>query len=626
VGISISFVIPGSPLSDAHASVLRVPPLVSLTGNDMAIETIPQQFLHCVETYDNDAAFRYKEGGRYVDVSHREALERVHNAALGLQALGLAKQDRVALLSENRIEWAVADLAILSAGCINVPVYPTLPVKQVEYILGDSEARAVFVADDEQLAKVLESRPRLPTLQHVISFDASCETDGVLTMEALVARGAMVPDKPSYRELISTIGKYDWASVIYTSGTTGEPKGSILTHWNFLNNVNGCLSVLKLGPSDTCLSWLPLSHVFERTAGYYVMLTAGATIAYAESIETLVENLQEVSPTVVCSVPRFYEKMYARVLDAVEQGSGMKRSLFNWAIKTGHKYVSEKLGSGVGFLTKGKRGLADKLVFHKLKARTGGRIRFFVSGGAPLAPDINRFFHAAGIPILEGYGLTETAPVLACNTFEDLRFGTVGKPLPNVEIKIAEDGEILARGENVMLGYYKKPDDTNEAIVDGWFHTGDIGYLDDDGFLVITDRKKDVIVTAGGKNVAPQAIENRLKFSKFIDEAIIIGNHRRFVTAVIVPNFENLEEYAQGKHVPHATHEEMVDHPQVRKLFAEEIDGLCEQFATFERVKKFLLLDRALSIETGELTPSLKVKRRIIESKYKDQIDSLYTE
>jgi long-chain acyl-CoA synthetase len=592
----------------------------------MAVETIPQQFLHSVETYDKDAAFRHKEDGRYVAVSHREILERVHHAALGLQALKLAKQDRVAVLSENRIDWVVADLAILSAGCINVPVYPTLPAGQVEYIIQDSEARAVFVSDDGQLAKVLECRSRLPTLQHVISFDAGCEADGVLTLDAIIARGAMVPDTPSYGELVSTIGKYDWASIIYTSGTTGEPKGSILTHWNFLSNVHGCLSVLDVGSSDTCLSWLPLSHVFERTAGYYVMLSAGVTIAFAESLDTVAENLQEVSPTVVCSVPRFYEKTYARVLESVERGSGMKRSLFNWAIKTGHRYVSEKMSGGAGFLTKRRQGLADALVFHKLKARTGGRIRFFVSGGAPLDPDINRFFHAAGIPILEGYGLTETAPVIAVNTFEDLKFGTVGKPLPNVEVEIAEDGEILVRGDNVMLGYYKKPEETNEAIVDGWFHTGDVGHLDGDGFLVITDRKKDVIVTAGGKNIAPQAIENRLKSSKFIDEAIVIGNKRRFLSALIVPNFDNLEQYALSKHVPHSTHEELTGHPKVQELFSGEIDKLGEQFANYERVKKFLLLDRPLSIETGELTPSLKVKRRILENKYKDQIDSLYVE
>ena len=593
----------------------------------MAIETIPQQFLYSVKTYDKDAAFRYKKGGKYVDVSHREALDRVYLATLGLQALKLAKQDRVALLSENRLEWMVADMAILSAGCINVPVYDTLPAGQVEYALADSEARAVFVSDEGQLAKIQSCRSRLQKLQHVISFDPDCNADGVITLDALIARGEMVPDKPSYEEIISTIGKYDWASVVYTSGTTGEPKGSILTHWNFLSNVNGCLSVLKVSRTDTYLSFLPLSHVFERTAGYYMMLAAGATIAYAESMETLTENLVEISPTIVCAVPRFYEKMYGRVLEAVEKGSGMKRSLFQWAVKTGNKYVAEQRSDrGVGIFTKRKHGLADALVFRKLKARTGGRLRFFVSGAAPLDPEINQFFHAAGIPILEGYGLTETSPVITVNTFEDLKIGSVGKPIPNVEVKIAPDGEILTRSEAVMQGYYKKPDETNEVIVDGWFHTGDVGYLDEERFLFITDRKKDVIVTAGGTNVAPQAIEIRLKQSKFIDEVIVIGNKRKFISAVIVPNFENLREFAVGKHIAHTTNGELVDHPQVAELYSGEIDRLCEPFASFERVKKHVLLDRPLTIESDELTPSLKVKRRILENNYKNQIDALYAE
>jgi long-chain acyl-CoA synthetase len=592
----------------------------------MSIDTIPQQFLYAVETYDKPDAFRYKSGGQYVDVSHREVLEKVHHAALGLQALKLAKQDRVALLSENRVEWVVADLAILSSGCINVPVYATLPVNQVEYILADSEARAVFVSTEAQLEKVQSCRSSLPKLQHIISFDPNCDAEGVITLDALVARGAMVPDKPEYKDLIATIGKYDWASVIYTSGTTGEPKGSILTHWNFLSNVNGVLSVLSISPEDSCLSFLPLCHVLERTGGYYVMLTSGATISYAESMETVADNMREVSPSIIVGVPRFYEKIYGRVQDAIEQGSGMKRNLFHWAIKTGQKYVSETLNGRVGFMTKRKRGLADTLVFRKLKARTGGNIRFFVSGGAPLNPEINRFFHAAGIPVLEGYGLTETSPVISCNTFEELKFGTIGKPLPNVQVKIAEDGEILARGDLVMQGYYKKPDETNEAIVDGWFHTGDIGYLDDEGFLTITDRKKDIIVTAGGKNVAPQALENQLKHSKFIDEAIVIGNRRKFITAVIVPNFENLRRYAVESQIPHASDDELIGHPLVQGLFGDEVELLCEPFASFERVKKFVLLDQPLTVETGELTPSMKVKRRILEKKYKEKINELYAE
>jgi long-chain acyl-CoA synthetase len=592
----------------------------------MQIETIPQQFLHSVETFDKPDAFRYKSGGRYVDVSHREALERVYHATLGLQALKLAKQDRVALLSENRLEWALADLAILSAGCINVPVYATLPAPQVEYILADSEARAVFVSTPEQLAKVQSGRARLPQLQHIISFDPECDVDGVVTFDALIARGEMVVDKPAYKDIIATIGKYDWASVLYTSGTTGVPKGSILTHWNFLSNVYSGLSVLTVEPTDSCLSFLPLSHVFERTVGYYVMLTAGVSIAYAETMETVADNMLEISPTIMCAVPRFYEKIYGRVMTAVEQGSGMKKSLFKWAMKTGEKYVAETLAGNVGFMTSRKRGLADTLVFRKLKARTGGSIRFFVSGGAPLNPEINRFFHSAGIPILEGYGLTETSPMISANTFDFLRFGTVGKPLPGVEVKIAEDGEILVRGDLVMQGYYKKPDETNEAIVDGWFHTGDIGNLDEDGYLSITDRKKDIIVTAGGKNVAPQPMENCIKNSRFIDEAIVIGNGRKFVSALIIPNFDNLRQFAVGRRIPHISDEELVGHPQVVELYTDEIARSCEAFAGFEQIKKFTLLETPLSIESGELTPSLKVKRRIIERKYKDQIDSLYAD
>ena len=594
----------------------------------MPIETIPQQFLHVVETFNKPDAFRYKPpgGARYVDVSHREALERVYHAALGLHALQLAKQDRVALLSENRLEWALADLAILSAGCINVPVYATLPAPQVEYILSDSEARAVFVSTPDQLAKVEAGRSKLPKLQHIISFDPECDAEGVITLDALVARGEMVADKPAYKDLIATIGKYDWASVIYTSGTTGVPKGSILTHWNFLSNVNAALSVLRIDPTDSCLSFLPLSHVFERTAGYYTMLTAGVSIAYAETMESVADNMLELSPTIMIAVPRFYEKIHGRVMTAVEQGSGIKKGLFKWAMKTGDKYVAESIAGKVGFMTSRKRGLADALVFRKLKARTGGSIRFFVSGGAPLNPEINKFFHAAGLTLLEGYGLTETSPMISANTFEHLRFGTVGKPLPGVEVKIAPDGEILVRGDLIMQGYYKKPDETNEAIVDGWFYTGDIGHLDEDGFLSITDRKKDIIVTAGGKNVAPQPMENCLKNSRFIDEVIVIGNGRKFVSALIVPNFENLRQFAIGRQIAYTSDDELVAHAQVFELYADEITRLCEPFAGFEQIKKFTILATPLTIESGELTPSLKVKRRIIEGKYKDRIDSLYTE
>jgi long-chain acyl-CoA synthetase len=592
----------------------------------MAIETLPQLFLRSVELHDKSAAFGYKADGRWVDVSHRDAFQRVYNAALGLQALNLAKGDRVGLLSENRLEWALADLATLSAGYITVPVYPTLPVSQVEYILRDSEARAVFVSNQAQLDKVVAARARLPRLLHVVSFDRECDAEGVVTLEALVERGRMVSPKPTFPELTSTVGKSDWASIIYTSGTTGTPKGAVLSHWNFVSNVIACLEVLPLGPKDTYLSFLPLSHALERTGGFYAMLSAGVTICYAESLDTLTDDMRAVSPTVMCAVPRFYEKTYTRIVEAVESSSGMRRNLFHWAVKSGRKYVSEKLDGSVGVLTRGRRKLANALVFRRVQARTGGKLRYFISGGAPLGREIAEFFHAAGIPIMEGYGLTETSPVIAVNTFDNLKFGTVGKPLPGVEVSIADDGEILVRGDNVMQGYYKLPEETKAALEGGWFHTGDIGHLDDDGFLVITDRKKDIIVTALGKNVAPQAIEMRLVQSPYVNEAVLVGNRRKFLSVVIVPDFDRLEEFALSSHVPYASREELVTAPQVAELFRAEIDSTCGSLARFEQPQKFVVLPRELTIADGEITPSLKVKRRVVEEKYRAEIDALYEE
>jgi len=592
----------------------------------VAIETIPSQFLHSVESFDKKDAFRYKSGGKYVDVSHREALERVHNAALALQAMGLAKGDRVALFSENRVEWALADLAILSAGCITVPVYPTVPPSQVAYILSDSEARAVFVSTPALMEKLRACRGRVPHVQHVICFDPEGTDDDAIPFDALIERGRMVDPKPAYGDMIATIGKYDWASIIYTSGTTGDPKGVILTHWNFMSNVRAALQVFEIGPTDTCLSFLPLSHSFERTAGYYVMMTAGATIAYAESVDTVADNMGEARPTVMLSVPRLYEKMYARVLDTVEKGSPTKQKIFHWAVASGRRYVSEKLAGGVSPVTAVKRRVASALAFRKLQARTGGRMRFFVSGGAPLSREIAEFFYAAGLPILEGYGVTETTPVVSANTFENFRFGTVGKPIPGVDVRIAEDGEILVRGDNVMQGYYKKPEATNEAIKDGWYYTGDIGHIDADGFVVITDRKKDLIVTAGGKNVAPQPIENKLKQSPFIGEAVLFGDRRRFISVLIVPAFEKLEAWASGEGISFHDRAELVAAARVRDLYAQELAAVNADLANYEQPKKFVLVARELTVEDGDLTPSLKVKRRVVEQKYKGQIDALYAE
>jgi long-chain acyl-CoA synthetase len=421
------------------------------------------------------------------------------------------------------------------------------------------------------------------------------------------------------------VGADDLATLIYTSGTTGPPKGVMLTHGNITNNVLASLKALLLKPSDTALSFLPLSHIFERMAGLYCMVYAGGTIAYAESVDTVPENMVEVRPTVVMSVPRLYEKMYARILDAATQGGVIKKNLFFWARRVGlarsrRLLAGKPVGPWLGF----QYSIARALVFRKLKQRTGGRLRFFVSGGAPLAKDIAEFFYAAGLPILEGYGLTETSPVLTVNRLESIRPGTVGKPVLGVEIKIAGDGEILARGPSIMKGYYNKPEATEATMVDGWFHTGDIGHLDREGCLLITDRKKDLIVTAGGKNVAPQPIENLLKTDKFISEVVVIGDRRPCLVALIVPNFENLKSYAKHKGLGDIDPAKLVQLPAIINLIQRRIARHQEGAAPFETIKKIHVLGRELEIGE-ELTPTLKVKRKEVSKRFHDEIEALYS-
>ena len=586
-------------------------------------DTIPRQFLASVEGYHRADAFRHKIDGSYRDVSHGEVYALVSALACALKSLGIAPRDRVALLSENRLEWAVADLAILSCGAVNVPLYATLPANQIEYMLRDSEARAVFVSNVQQLAKVTSIRSRLPELRHVIVFDAETKENGSVALESLVFEGRKLAASADFRAMVMATQPSDWASIIYTSGTTGEPKGAILSHGNFMSNVRQSLQVYHLDINDTCLSFLPLSHVFERMAGFYTMMTAGVVIAYAESVESVPENLREVSPTVVCSVPRVYEKMYARILDTVAKSSATRRALFWWGIGVGKRFMAA--GEHAGAWLRLEHRIAHALVFKKLHARVGGRLRFFLSGGAPLSRDIAEFFNAAGVRIMEGYGLTETSPVIAVNTFEHFRLGTVGKPLPGVEVKIAEDGEVLARGDNVMLGYFKKPKETEEAMAGGWFHTGDIGHLDADGYLVITDRKKDLIATAGGKKMAPQPVEARLKQDPLVAEAILVGDRRPYVVTLIVPNFEKLKAWAASQGMASGTDAQLVEAPATRELFQKIIDGVNADLAQHERIKGFALLPGELTVDDGHLTPTLKVKRRMVEKTYARQIDELYS-
>ncbi len=590
--------------------------------------TLTAIFFGATDRYrSRPAALRAKREGRWQPISYADLYDRVHAASAGLLDLGLVPGDRVAILSENRPEWAIIDYACLAARCADVSVYATLPAKQVEYILRDSGAVAVCVSTRAQLDKIQAIRPTLPALQHVIAFEPELHGPEVIGFDALLSRGRAARGKwPKWREEALQVRPDDLATLIYTSGTTGDPKGVMLTHGNITSNVVASIPCLTVTDRDECLSLLPLSHIFERMAGHYLMFEAGVVINYAEGFDAVSANLLEVRPTICCAVPRLYEKIYARALEAASTGSRITRKIFFWARRVGEQWTGLRLeGKAIPIDLKFARLVADRLVFSKLRARVGGRLRFFISGGAPLSPEIARFFYAAGLPILEGYGLTETSPVIAVNTPDHLKIGTVGRPIPGVEVKIAADGEILTRGPHVMKGYYKKPEATAEVIEkDGWFHTGDVGVIDKDGFLVITDRKKDILITSGGKNIAPQPIESRLKTNPFFAEVVMIGNRRHFPSALVVPSFEALEKWARAQGLAFRNREELVAKPEVVGHYQELVAELTTEFAQFEKIKKVSLLAREFSLEAGELTPTLKVKRRVVEERYKVLIDKMY--
>jgi long-chain acyl-CoA synthetase len=592
--------------------------------------TLNQLFFDAVERFDRPEALLVKVQDAYEPISHRTVAERVRRVALGLRELGIAAGDRVGILAENRPEWALADFGCLTAGITDVPVYPTLPADQVQYILADAGVRALFVSTAEQAAKIVAVRDRLPVLEHVVGFPAGALPGCDLTFAELEQRGAAAetPERIArYRAEALAVGPDDLATLIYTSGTTGVPKGVMLTHDNFHSNVVAASRAVPFEGKDTALSFLPLSHVLERMAGHYLMWHTGTCIAYAESIDTVSADMQLVRPSLMISVPRLYEKMYARVLENALAGGAVKKRIFFWARAVADRWADETLaGREPGGLLAAQYALAQRLVFSKLQARTGGRLRYFVSGGAPLAPEINKFFYAAGLTILEGYGLTETSPVISVNTPEAFRIGTVGRPIDGVEVRIAADGEILTRGPHVMAGYFNNPEATAETIdADGWLRTGDIGALED-GFVRITDRKKDVIVTAGGKNIAPQPIENRVKTNKYVSQAVMIGDRRKFPVLLIVPNFEQLERWAKLKELIWTDHAQLIATPLVRAKMDKEVYRELEGLANFETPKKIALLEHDFTIERGELTPTLKVKRRVVDQTYRGLIDRLYAE
>jgi long-chain acyl-CoA synthetase len=589
------------------------------------VTTLSQLLANTVKTYPKPDCMLFKKGGAYTPISTREFGDGVKHLALGLKALGFEAGQKLCILSENRPDWTMTDFATLCAGGLTVPIYTTLVSEQIRYIIDDSDAAIVVVSTADQWKKVEPLRPGLSKVRHFITFAEEAPA-GVLTLETVMGKGkALADSKPGlFEELVARVKPGDEATLIYTSGTTGVPKGVILTHDNLVSNIKTASDVIQFSSKDTVLSFLPLSHILERMVMFTYMYK-GCTVAFAESVEAVAQNLLEVRPHIMVSVPRVFEKIYTKVMDQVLTSPALRRKIFFWALKVGKEYGSARLAGrptsgGLRF----RRSIAAKLVFSKIIAKTGGRVRFFVSGGAPLSKDIAEFFYAIGLVILEGYGLTETSPVLSINTFEAIRLGTVGKPVPGVEIKIAADGEILARGPNIMKGYYKKEAETREVLEGGWFHTGDIGHFDADGFLVITDRKKDLIITSGGKNVAPQPIENFVKTSPYIANAVVIGDRRRFVSALIVPDFEKLAGYAKSQGIPADSMEDLVRDKRVVDFLLAEVTKATPQLASYERIKKIAVLPRDFEIEKGEITPSLKVRRANVTMEYQSLIDALY--
>jgi long-chain acyl-CoA synthetase len=576
------------------------------------------------------------QGERLDAIPGSELVDRVRDIGLGLRTLGLTRGARVALLSESRPEWLFTDFAVLAAGAVTTPIYPTLAVEQVAYILRDCEASMAIVSTPTQLAKTLQACASLPALRTIVVIDPpadglpACDGRTLVSFADVVARGhAQITGgwgvAREFQDEARAVQPGDLATIIYTSGTTAEPKGVMLTHANLVANIDGVLQVLDLNERDTALSFLPLCHGFERMVAY-VYMAAGVGMVFAESLETVARDLLTVTPTVMTGVPRVFEKLQARVLEKGREAGGLKRAIFDWAVRLAD--VRGRVLPGGGSLSPWQAlqsRLAERLVYHKVRERVGGRLRFAVSGSAPLPAALARFFYGMGLPLLEGYGLTETAPVLCVMPLDAVRFGTVGPPLPNVEIRIAPDGEILARGPNIMQGYYKRPEDTAQVLRDGWFHTGDIGKLDERGYLCITDRKKEFIATSGGKKIAPQPIENTLRAHALITEAVLIGEGRNFPSALIVPDCGALSA-AVGAPKPMGLDDKrtLVARADARAAIQAVITELNAHLAQFERIKQFTLLPQEFSLETGELTPTLKIKRRVIEEKYRREIDAMY--
>lgn len=618
----------------------------------VSFTTISSLFKRLSNHFDgkNKTVFAFKPATDipYSETTWESFTEDVYATATYFLEQGVEKGDRIGILGENRYEWAIVDFAIHCVGAVNVGLYATLPADQCEYIIKDSGMKIFFVSTGIQQKKAIDVFENCPDLKAVVAFDEPKNKSYLDNKFLTLFADVKIDNKPKIKvhkeeieKRIESVKEDDLATLIYTSGTTGKPKGAMLTHRNICSNVHAALAIIPVQASDRTLSFLPLCHAFERTAGYYAVLAAGAEIYFAESVDTVAKNLTEAKPTIVVSVPRLFERIYNLINKSVQEGNNVKRNIFKWALGVGENYWKGKRG-----FTSLQKALADKLVFDKLKERTGGNIRFFVSGGAALSADVAKFFFSAGLPIVEGYGLTETAPVISANPVGKERLGTVGHVFPGVTVAIrsldsdeiiaslngddypshltCEPGEILCKGSNVMRGYWMNEEATKEVIDENeWFHTGDVGRFDE-GYLRITDRIKHMIVNAGGKNIYPGPIEDLFKTSMFIEQIILLGEKQNYMTALIVPDFDHLKGVAKEKGINGSDVEDLIENEEINKIVAAEVKSFSKKLASHEKVRKFKLLPSEFTVESGELTPTMKVKRKVIEQNYKTHIAKMY--
>jgi len=596
------------------------------------VKTIPEIFEHVLKEYGKDppkTPIQSKVNDAYKGITYNELKEEVENFAYGLMYFEIDKDDKISILSENRPEWIYSDLAIQLIGAVDIPLYPSLTNDSIQYIINDSDSVGIIVSNQFQLNKVLGIKDKCKKLKFIVVLnekDVPPDTPDIYSFKNLqdIGKGYKKAKPELLKEKSKKVNEDDLCTIIYTSGTTGEPKGVMLSHKNIVSNVKAAIKCLTITEKDKFLSFLPMCHIYERTTGYYMAFSCGCTIYLAESIEKVAQNLIETKPTIMTAVPRLFERMYSRIIKSVEAEPKNKQKIFYWAVEVGKKYQDARRHKNLSLSLTAKNMVAQNLVFRKLQERTGGNLRFFVSGGAPLHKELAVFFEAVGILVLEGYGLTEASPVITFNRPDNYKFGTVGQILPGIEVKISEDGEILANGPSVMLGYYKNAKETKEVIKNGWLHTGDIGQIDEEGFITITDRKKHLFKTSGGKYVAPAPIENLFQSNKYIDQFVLIGDKRMFLTALIIPDFEAVREYADSHNIKYKKDDDLIETEEIYKLIEGELNKTQKTLANYEKVRKFALLKRPLSMEDGEITPSLKVRRKVIDQKFNDIIDKMY--